>query len=84
MTFREKAARILSEHLGWHVTADMIRPVTGFWKKMDVYRWEVNVPDKGIFGCWETLKEFCFLASCNGCELVEYTIYAKENPVKKR
>lgn len=71
---REQVAAILCGNFPeWIVTADDVRPVTGYWKSQDVYRWEVHPRLKATgetiryYGCWETMMEFVKDARKNGC-----------------
>lgn len=66
---RERIAEILNQNLGWRITARNIYPVTGFWKRQDVYRWEVYGPGGSKFGCWLTMREFIKQANKHGCFL---------------
>jgi hypothetical protein len=75
---RERVAELLREHLGWRVYARDVYPVTGFWKRVDVYRWEVHTPD-GKFGCWETMTEFVKLAAKFGVRVDGKEISANES-----
>lgn len=79
LSLRERAAEILSTTFpDWDITAEDIYPVTGFWKRVDVYRWEAYFHLKKVYsngnripmsiGCWENLTEFVKLASKYGCE----------------
>lgn len=74
---RERCAEILSTTFPeWDIVAEDIHPVTGFWKRVDVYRWEAyfylkkrytNGERMGInIGCWWNLTEFVRLASKYG------------------
>jgi hypothetical protein len=56
-TTQEKLVELL-EKQGFHV--EFLTPVSGFWKKQDVYRWEgvVTAPDRHgrySIGCWDTM-----------------------------
>lgn len=80
---RVRAAAILSEHLGWNVQPEDIRPATGAWRtnaQFDVYRWEVFTRTSTglnvVAGCWYSLTEFVRDASGIGCHVTkDDTIY---------
>lgn len=59
---RIKAAEIVSKLFGVDVRPESIQPVTGYWKGVDVYRWEcsfANGDGRSVsLGCWETLAVF--------------------------
>lgn len=77
---KEKAVEILKKAFpDWEVEEEDIIPVSGFWKKVDVYRWQVVCDSKNRYsngdkitvnaGCWETLSQFVQEASKFGCYL---------------
>jgi len=81
---RIRAAKILSDHLGWEVFPDEIQPATGCWRtdiRFDVYRWELftnkdrnkNMPF--VAGCWESLTRFVKQAAKNGFHIDDGVIY---------
>lgn len=74
---KERAIKIIRERFPeWEVYEDDIDCVTGFWKRVDVYRWQIHFRlkkrdsrDREILrsvGCWETLSSFVKEASING------------------
>lgn len=75
---RIRAAKILSDALGWEVFPEEIKPATGSWRtdwRLDVYRWELftyqnrNPKLPFIAGCWDTLTKFVKVASKVGCHV---------------
>ncbi len=78
---KERVAELLREHLGWRISASDIVPVSGFWKRVDVYRWEVYHPTLGKFGCWQTMTQFVKDATKYGCYLDGKEIEASEPPI---
>lgn len=57
---RERCAEIVSKALGHVLSPEWVHPVTGFWKKVDVYRWEVHAPIDNVpsLGCWASMTVF--------------------------
>jgi len=79
---RHAVAELLTEFFGVFIDASEIKPVTGMWKRIDVYRWEVQVresgyPSKRHYGCWETMTEFVKDAKRNGIATVKHRSKAR-------
>ncbi len=60
---RFKLAEVLTEYFGQRIYPEEFRIVTGIWKRVDVYRWEVrvrrNYQGYDIYlGCWRSMTEF--------------------------
>ena len=61
---RTRLAEILSDHFGYVIDPEQFIIVQGFWRKVDVYRWEVLVWHNEIrtlrvyLGCWQTMTDF--------------------------
>lgn len=73
---RREAAKLLTTFFSVPVLPEHVQPVTGFWKKEDVYRWELLVygltqfaDQPKCYGCWESLTSFVRDAKKNGIEL---------------
>ncbi len=88
---RERAAEILSAAFpDWDIAAEDIIPVSGFWKRVDVYRWQASFYRKSRYtngdripmsiGCWDSLTEFVKLASKNGVTFDDDEIWANSKP----
>lgn len=55
----ERLEKLLSD-LGFAVPVDAIRPVQGYWKRQDVYRWEARLGFEGreVSVCsWDTVSD---------------------------
>jgi len=61
---RIKAAKILTENLGFEIRPEEICPLTGSWRtdtRHDIYRWELFSHKNGVpfvAGCWSSLTDF--------------------------
>jgi hypothetical protein len=85
---RRQAANLLTDHFGVSVDTGDFLLVYGYWRKADVYRWEVGVRSKGHedsgtwYGCWQTMTEFVRLAKKYGISVNEKDteIEANEGP----
>lgn len=86
---KERCAEILSNAFpDWDIAAEDIHPVSGFWKRVDVYRWEAYFHLKKRYtngdrvpmsiGCWVSLTEFVKLATKNGFIFEDGEVWANE------
>lgn len=73
---RIRAAKLLSENLGFRVHPEDIVPTTGAYRTntwFDGYSWEVFSQDANgrpvVFGCWETLTKWLPEASKRGVHI---------------
>ncbi len=93
LNLRERAAKILQKVFpDWDLDDTDIVPVDGFWKRVDVYRWQVFCHSKKRYtngdripvsvGCWLTLTQFVKEASKAGCHLDDGELWPGPEPVK--
>ncbi len=88
---RERVADILQASFPhWDVSADDVVPVDGFWKQVDVYRFQVFCHERRRYsngdrvpvsaGCWLTMGQFVKEARKAGCHLSDGEIWSGPNP----
>ena len=76
---RHDLAELLSDHFGWYIDPTYLKPVTGVWKRIDVYRWEYFDFNRRIsLGCWETMTSFVRDAKKFGIDDDGEEIWARE------